>query len=128
MVELDEQELEARRRVVRYVRSLMSTQRLSDPQLADRAGITVDTVRDFLSTERWPQEVKRWAMEEVLGLNRGYLDMLRKGLVQEETAGDPVEQAIDRTDLSRADKLRLKAMYLDMLDAQQGQAQGGGSA
>lgn len=82
------------------------------PQLAARAGISVETVRDFLAGRRWPRAGKRSQIESALGFAQGRIAEIADTA---EPEGDPVRLALDRTELSPADRYQVLALYLELL-------------
>lgn len=79
------------------------------------------TVRTFMAGGSWPWASTRARMERALGLEPGTLDRIAKGSSGRPSADglDPVESAIEASpNLSRGQKLRLRGLYVDMLDDQ----------
>lgn len=82
------------------------------PQLAARAGISVETVRDFLAARRWPRAGKRSAMETALGWAQGRIAEIADTA---EPEGDPVRLALDRSELHPEDRYQVLSLYLELL-------------
>jgi hypothetical protein len=89
-----------------------------DPQwLIRQTDLDPGTVADFLKGERWPRTATRSRIEDALGVDRGTLQMIADGWM-DEPQEDRVEAAIEASELlTRAQKLRLRAAYVDMLEA-----------
>lgn len=115
---------EEKRRAADYALRVMRDRGLGDDsrQLALRAGVDPSTVRTFLDGETWPRTSSRQAIEKALGLERGMLTFAAREAMP--TDRDPVKVAIEGSALTEANRLRLIATYLDMLDSQEGRGAG----
>ena len=105
---------EQRQAAAASVREAMRTRGWGSPQLAARANIGVETVRDFLACRRWPRTGKRAAMEAALGWDTGRIQALANEAMPEP--GDPVRLALDRSPLSDRDRYEVLALYLERLN------------
>ena len=94
------------------VREAMHAKNWEAPQLAARAQISVETVRDFLAARRWPRSGKRSAMEAALGWEQGRIAAIAEDALP---VGDPVQLALDRTELSADDRYEVLTVYLRLL-------------
>lgn len=111
---------DGKRRAADFAQKRLGQLGWSTAYLATRAGVSEDTVRDFLRADRWPWEAKRNLMEEAMGMPRGTLERVaRDSAVTDVVDGDPVEVAIQESELTRANQHKLIGMYLEMLDEQQ---------
>lgn len=109
-------EEENRKRAAHYVAEQLSRRRQDDQWLIRETELDPGTVRDFLRGERWPRGGTRRKIEDALDLDRGTLAMVADGWPVAQQ-GDPVEAAIEASPtLSRAQKLRLRAVYVEMLE------------
>lgn len=100
-----------------YVKEALDKQRKNRRWLEDETGLTFDTVSDMLNGVRWPRVDTRNSVEDALGLKRGSIERAANGVV--DPLGDPVEQAIADSTLSRADKAELVAHYFRLVDAEE---------
>jgi transcriptional regulator with XRE-family HTH domain len=105
-------------RAARYAAEWLGRLRQDERWLIRETGLDPGTISDFLNGERWPRTDTRNKIEDALGIGRGTLKSAAEGWLDTEPEGDPVEVAIESsTQLSRAQKLRLRAAYVDMLEA-----------
>ena len=107
-----------RRRAGEYLAGQASRHGWSVARLALEAGLDPQTVRALIEGERWPWAIKRQAMEQAVGLEVGTLELVARGLLGDEDV-DPVEQAIQESELTRGNKAKLLGTYYDMIDQQQ---------
>jgi ribosome-binding protein aMBF1 (putative translation factor) len=109
-----------RARAIRVVIKAMERRGWDRSDLAKMAKVDRDTVNSFLDNERWPQQPSRNAMEDALGLTRGAIELAASGMgdIKDKATGDPVERAIEASDLTRANKKLLTGQYFLMLDGQ----------
>lgn len=116
---------ERQQRAAQYVAQQLSRQRRDKTWLVVEADLDPGTVTDFLAGTRWPREATRSAIEDALRLERGRIEAVAKGWhAAAEGEGDPVEAAIEASpDLTRAQKLRLRAVYAEMLEGVSGDEQ-----
>lgn len=110
---------EERRRAADYALRVMRDRGLGDDSrwLAHLAEVDPSTVRTFLDGETWPRTSSRQAIEKALGLELGMLTAAARGGVP--AGRDAVKVAIEGSALTEANRLRLMATYLDMLDDQE---------
>ena len=94
------------------VREAMQARGWEAPQLAAKAGISVETVRDFLAARRWPRAGKRADMERALGWEVGRISEIADTA---EPEGDPVRLALDRSELRPEDRYAVLSVYLELL-------------
>lgn len=108
---------EGRERAGRYVMALLHRRRKDAAWLMAVTDLSPDTISDFLSGKRWPRVETRQRIEDALDLERGEIVSAVEGLAQASDM-DPVEAAIEASSaLSRGQKLRLRAEYVDMLES-----------
>ncbi|GAA4237417.1 hypothetical protein GCM10022254_49420 [Actinomadura meridiana] len=69
-----------RERVAKYAVARRGSLGLTQEQLAERAGVTVKTVYNLESGERWPQARTRSAVEDALRWHPGDLARIGEGL------------------------------------------------
>lgn len=123
---------EERRRAAEYVAQLLANRGWDVRRLAAEARLSPETVQTFVVGEdgirTWPQRPKRAAIEHALGLGEGSLEMVARLMVKppadEDDEMDPVERAIRRSTLSRANQHRLIGEYFTMLEAQEREVRG----
>lgn len=111
-----------KQRAANYVLVQMSQRGWDQGDLALRSALDPATVRTFLRGETWPQSKKRRAIEDALEVGRGTLELVARGVAgdfEPELKGDPVERAINESELTRANKAKLIGAYYEMLDGQQ---------
>jgi hypothetical protein len=110
-----------RRRARDYALHRLGELQHDDAWLVAVTGLDRQTVKDFLDGKRWPWPAKRGAIENALRLPPGTLDLAARGAVRppDDEAGDPVEAAVTKSALSRADKAKVLGLYYELLDAQQ---------
>lgn len=108
---------------------------------ADEAGLSVDTVRDFITGQRWPRARKQWQMEDALGWPRGRIDTIAREydvvtderiqsagmsdrppghLPALESAPEP-QLTVDLTELTVGNRHKVWALYYDLLEEQRRQ-------
>lgn len=110
-------ESEQRARAARYAVEQLGRLRQDERWLARQSDLDPATVGDFLKGLRWPRTATRGRIEDALGIQRGTLQLVAEDWHEAQPEGDRVEAAIEASDqLSRAQKLRLRAMYVDMLE------------
>lgn len=109
----------ARARAVDFVLQVMSDRGVDVTTLSHQARVDPGTLRTFLDGQRWPWAKSRAAIEEALGIPSGAIELAARGILQERE-GDPVERAIEASRLTRANKHKLIAAYIDLLDQQEG--------
>lgn len=85
-------------------------------RVAGLAGIDPGTVTDFWEARRWPRAATRTALETALGVPLGSFEAAARGDGPAAEEADPVELAINKSDLSRADRAKLLGYYFDMID------------
>lgn len=99
---------------------------------ADEAGLSVDTVRDFITGQRWPRARKQWQMEDALGWPRGRIDTIAReyDVVTEDGGDQPPGQArslesapepqptVDLSELTVGNRHKVWALYYDLLEEQ----------
>lgn len=119
-------DIEGQERASRYVAQQLSQRRRDDAWLTVEADLSPDTVVDFLAGKRWPRKATRHAIEDALGLDRGVIEEVAKGWHTPATEeGDPIEAAIEASEsLTRAQKLRLRAFYAEMLEGRAEEVRG----
>lgn len=106
-------ETEQRRAAAAAVRESMDAAGLEAPQLAALADINVETVRDFLACRRWPRTAKRNAIERQLGWEPGRIAAIARQ-ASEQKRRDPVQVALDQTDLSADERYEVLSFYLEV--------------
>ncbi|GLZ13270.1 hypothetical protein Acsp04_35050 [Actinomadura sp. NBRC 104425] len=123
-----------RGRVAKYVAARRGALGLTQERLAERAGVTVKTVYNLESAERWPQARTRAAIEEALEWRPGDLVRIAEGgepTPYEE--GEPDEVAVTLRELEelgayfaalRADPGDKRRMALAFLRALYGEPEG----
>lgn len=111
---------EEKGRAAAYVLRKMAGRGWDAQRLSDEAGLDIQTVRTFLQAKTWPQTRKRGAIEEALGLPAATIEMAARGMTEQPDDADPVEVAINQSELTRGDKATLIGTYYKMLDAQEG--------
>lgn len=114
-----------RQRAARYTAERMARRGWGPGQLALHAGVDQSTIRTFVNGESWPWATKRAAIEDALGLGRGTLELVARGMVEVEEESDPVERAILGSRLTRANQHTLIGTYYGMLEDQQQQPERG---
>jgi transcriptional regulator with XRE-family HTH domain len=99
-------EEDGREAVRRYVRARMADVRppITREALGRRAGISRDTVGDFLTGRTWPQPAKLDAIEQALGIEPGTLAGIE--------VGDTPDDQITQTAQSAADQSRMDQMVV----------------
>ncbi len=107
-------DMEQRRTAAAAVRQAMDSAGLEAPQLAALADISVETVRDFLACRRWPRTSKRNAMEKQLGWEPGRIAAVARQ-ASAAVERDPVQAALEQTELSTEERLEVLGLYLDIL-------------
>lgn len=109
---------EGRKRAAELV--LQALPNISVQSLADRASLDPSTVRDFLEGTRWPHGTSRSRIEDVAGLPDGALEAAARNTYTPASDDvDPVEAAIEASDLTRSNKFKLLGIYVDMLEQQE---------
>lgn len=111
------------KRAAAYVLQEMGAAGMDSLALIDRASVDPSTLRTFLDGETYPQTKVRTRIETALGVSIGTIDLAYRGMLN-KGAEDSVERAIEASSLTRANKLRLLAQYVDMLESQQGRGAG----
>lgn len=109
---------DARNAAVKYVYDAMAQAGMDEVALLVTAKVDAGTLRTFLRGDTWPQTPSRTKIENALGLPVGSMVLAARGQL-DENIGDAVERAIDASGLTRSNKLRLKAAYVDMLEEQE---------
>lgn len=111
---------EARRRAARYVVEQLGRRRQDEQWLVRVSGLDPATVTDFLRGDRWPRSGTRSKIEDALNVDRGTLTLIADGWGA-ASQEDPIEAAIEAsTTLTRAQKLRLRAVYVEMIEGAEG--------
>lgn len=112
-----------RERAARYITRRMREHGIADHrELAGVSGVDVDTAQSFLAAERWPQTETRRKIEKALDLPLGRIQDAATMALDDEPEQDQVEAAIYRSQLTRANQLKLAGIYYEMLESQQRQA------
>lgn len=96
----------------------MGEKRYSPMDLAERAGVDEKTIRTFIAGQTWPWTSKRAGIEEALGWQVGTLQAMVDGVYAGDPDIDPVQRAIEASELTRANKAKLLGMYYELLDGQ----------
>lgn len=109
---------ESRKAVGRAVQVRMAELRHSPTTMADAADVDAKTIRSLVSGERWPQLLQRDRIETALGWEPGTLQNMADGVYAGDPEVDPVERAIEGSNLTRANKAKLLGMYYELLDGQ----------
>jgi len=108
---------ESRERAGRAVANEIAERGWNSADLARHADIPDPaTVREFIDGKRWPRGATRAKIEAALDWQTGHLDDIAKARASAPGA-DLVVAAIERSDLSRADKSELIWHYHRLLDA-----------
>lgn len=115
---------EGKDRAARLLRTVAGERGMDAPRVAGLAGVDPGTVTDFWEARRWPRSPTRTAVETVLGLELGTFERAARGELADPEAIDPVELAIERSTLSRANRAKLLGYYFDMIDGQERGAAG----
>lgn len=97
-----------RERVAKYAVARRGTLGLTQERLAERAGVTVKTVYNLESGERWPQARTRSAIEDALRWRPGDLARIGAGM---EPLGRPDRPGTDETVRELAE---LNAYFTDL--------------
>ena len=116
---------DGRRRAGRYAEKMLGERRKDRTWLVDMTSLDPATVADFLDGKRWPRTGSRNAIEAALGIDQGTLKDVADGWGQVDPGMDPVERAIEESStLSRGQKLRLRGLYVDMIEEQEASTTG----
>jgi transcriptional regulator with XRE-family HTH domain len=112
---------EQRKAAGRALEKRIGELRLTRTQVAQGAKVDVQTVSALIEGRRWPQLGSRTRIEEAVGWDVGHLSDLAEGLVEDAAdsePADPVTAAIERSELTRANKYKLLGYYEELLASQ----------
>lgn len=100
----------------------MNAAGLTYQTLADLTGVSVDTVRDFMTGERWPRTSSQWKIEEQLHWPRGRITALAREFQEmAEGAGRRGPKAvrsavtIDLSPLPAEDQRKVLDVFYDLI-------------
>lgn len=112
---------EEKRRAAEFVARKLTEIRKDEGWLLHASGVDSGTLRTFLRGETFPQEKTRHAIEDALGISRGSISLVARGLIDtrpSEADQDPVVAAIRASALTRANRAKVEGYYFELLDAQ----------
>lgn len=122
-VTLNGMDKESKARAGEAVAQAMADHGWDATDLARKADIPdAETIRKLVKVGTWPRPATREKIELALGWAPGDMHRAARGELDGEgvrRSGDPVEAAIEGTELSRGQKARLLSLYFDMIDGKE---------
>lgn len=111
---------EGRRRAGTAVEEARNAANMTRGDLADQAGVSIDTIRDLVSGKRWPWPGSRQRIEQALHWPPGRLTQIATGdtTPHAQPDADSGDMQLDLTALTPTNRYKVLAYYHERLEEQ----------